>query len=133
MLGTGHLRPRTLTAGSVALLLSACGATANPGAIPTPPATDDGCWFLQTQLVSWEGYTTLGELGMAPEDGSWDGVRVYAWITRDAFDLWGGGEMTRAVCTVTDDPRVIAANAGSIGWNEFPVVNGMPDRDDDPP
>jgi hypothetical protein len=127
-----HLRPRTLVAGPAALLLSACGTAANLGVIPTPPVDPD-CWFLRRQPVSWEGYTTLGELGMAPRDLRWDDVRVYAWITRDAFDLYGTGEQTRAVCTVTDDPEVMAAGGIGTFWSEYPVVNSMPDHNDDPP
>ena len=93
----------------------------------------DTCWFLEGQPIGRQGYTTLGELGMGGGDGQWADVRVYAWITANEVDLWGGAEMTRAVCTLTEDPDFIAATGESVGWNEFPLVNGMADWNDDRP
>jgi hypothetical protein len=124
---------RKLVIAAVAVMASACGAASELGIVPTPPTQDAGCWFLADEPIGWAGYTTLGELGMGGRDGRWNGVRVYAWITENRIDLWGGAELTQAVCTVTDDPEYIEQLGGSIGWNEYPVVNGMPDVNDDPP
>jgi hypothetical protein len=68
---------------------------------------------------------------MGGQGGQWDRIEVYHWITADRIDLWGGAEMTRAVCTVTDDPAYIQAFDGGVDWNEYPVINGMPDWNDD--
>lgn len=82
--------------------LAACSGVAQLGGAPTPPVDD--CWFLEGEAIGQEGYTTLGELGMSGRDGRWDDVRVYAWITENQIDLWGGAEMTRAVCTANGRP-----------------------------
>ena len=111
--------------------LSACTDLAQLAvATPTPVGL---CWFLEDETIGQEGYTTLGQLGMGGQGGQWDRIEVYHWITADRIDLRGGAEMTRAVCTVTDDPAYIQAFDGGVGWNEYPVIDGMPDWNDDPP
>lgn len=114
------------------LVLSSCGSL--PNLFGTPPPIPDDCWFLEGAAIGFSGPTTLGELGMGGPDGRWDHVNVHAWVTRDRIDLWGGAELTQAVCAVTEDPEFTAATDTAVVWNEYPVIEGMPDpgyeRDD---
>jgi hypothetical protein len=129
---------RQLMAAAGCVFLAACGSLAFPP--QTPPTQAGDCWFLDEAAIGWEGHTTLGQLGMGGPGGRWDDVEVYAWITRDRIDLWGGAELTQAVCAATDDREFIAQRDDlgggdtAVVWNEYPVVNGGPDpgfgRDD---
>ena len=106
-------------------ILAGCSSIMNP--FSTMPPIPEDCWFLEDQTVGFSGPTTLGALGMSGQDGRWDHVRVYAWITKDRIDLWGGAELTQAVCAVTEDRAFIAENDAAVVWNEYPVINGMAD------
>ena len=118
--------------GRVLVCLLAAGLSAC--ALLQEPAKPDECWFLDDAPLAFSGFTTLSELGMGGPEGEFDDERVYAWITQERIDLWGGAELTQAVCTLTDDPALAARLGSAVGWNEYPVVNGMPDpgfeRDD---